>query len=262
MRFKLSKIEKSRSDIKRNIKFPTVLNKDLAELLGILVGDGSLGFYSRKNIRGSSYYIQRLIRIACNKKELDYIQYIVSLFYNLFNLKLKIVQDTKPNSIILRAQSKGILQFLNELCGLPLNRKSEIVSVPKIVKEATDEIKCAFIRGLTDTDFSVSFKNKTKRGHSYPMICGSFKSKLLINDLEVLFKELGFTYCVYYDSVRIDKRFTNPITMHHIYLNGEINLKRWIDKIGFSNSKFIDKVDFWLKNGVCPPKYKEVSEGI
>ncbi len=128
--------------------------------------------------------------------------------------------------------------------------------VPEIILKSQDNnIKRAFLRGLADTDFSLCFKNKNNTKHCYPVIKGTFKSKRLIQSLELLFQELNFRYSTYYDEKRYDSRWGNYIN-HNIYLNGKDNFQKWIQTIGFSNPKFQVKVQQWLEQGFCPPGYK------
>ena len=47
MKFNLTKIELSKQDVKRNIKFPDKLNEELAELIGIMIEDGHLSIYKK-----------------------------------------------------------------------------------------------------------------------------------------------------------------------------------------------------------------------
>src|SRR3989344_9260859 len=176
----------SKSDILRKVTLPTNLDESLAEFLGIIVGDGHVGHYPEKDEYGKIKFIRRDVKIACNKNEEEYIKYIMQLSHKLFNIELKRMQDTAPNCIVLRMHSKGIVHFLSD-CGIPLNKKTNIVSIPPAIKRARKEVKCAFLRGLVDTDFAVTFKKKTKRGYSYPVIKGSFKSRLLVEDLAELF---------------------------------------------------------------------------
>ncbi len=253
MEFNLSNIELSKNDLKRNIKLPNQLTKELAELIGIIIGDGHISI-NHGFLSNGDGYVRYNINIAGNSDEEQYLKYVMNLFNSLFNLKLvyKKVPDSK--SAILRIHSKGLVQFLNEICEIPLGRKTDIVFIPEIVKNSNEDIKYAFLRGLADTDFSVCFKNRTGKGHNYPVIKGSFKSRILIQNLENLFKELDFKYCVCYDQERPDKRFSTT-TIHSIYLNGTNNSEKWMDKIGFSNSKFQRKVEKWQKDGVCPPGY-------
>lgn len=251
--FDLSKLEVSQSDTKRGINFPSELTEVLAEFIGIMIGDGHLGFYPKRSKTRTvpSYEV----KISGNKKEKDYLEYVMLLFFSLFGINLIYSQDTAPNAIILRIYSKGIVLFMNRLCGVPLNCKTQIVCIPQIIKDSELRLKYAFLRGLADTDFSVTFKNRTNKGHNYPVIKGSFKSRVLIEDLETIFDELGFRHCVCYDERRYDKRRCKYDAMHSIYLNGKRNFNMWTEKIGFSNPKFQRKAKKWQEDGICPPEY-------
>ncbi len=256
MEFDLSKIELSNNDIRRGIRLPTILTKELAEFMGIMVGDGHLGYYKGRYSNGKKYVTYQ-IKIACNKREDLYISYIRNLFYSLFGMQLSYIQDGAPGAILLSRDSKAILGFLNTICEIPLNSKTATVSVPNLIKNATPSIICAFLRGLADTDFSLAFKDRTHKGHNYPVLRGSFRSENLIRDLETIFQNLGFIYCVTYNQRRYDKRKAGYNTISSIYLNGRKNFGKWLDLIGFSNPKFQDKVEKWQADGVCPPYYEK-----
>ena len=253
MKFDLSNIVLSKNDVKRGLKLPNELNEELAEMIGIIIGDGHIAVRHGFLANGKGY-VRYNINISGNSDEEEYLKYVVSLFRHLFNLKLVYKKVPNSKSAILRIHSRGLVQFLNEICEIPLNKKTDIVFVPDIVKLASDEIRYAFLRGLADTDFTVSFKNRTGKGHNYPVIRACFKSRKLVNDLEILFSELGFTSCVCYDEIRRDKRF-GPVIMHNLYLNGRNNFENWTSSIGFSNPKFQRKVEKWQKDGICPPGY-------
>ncbi len=254
MKFDLSLIEMSKRDVIAGLKLPDLLTEELAEFIGIMVGDGHLGYYTGINGRGRNY-VNYQIKIAGNKSENEYLWHIMNLFYSLFHIKLYYTKDTSYNSIILRRNSKGILQFLNKICGIPLNYKTNIVEIPEIIKKSEDGIKCAFLRGLTDTDFAVTFKNRANKGHNYPVIVGGFKSRKLVQDLENLFFILGFRHSVAYDLKYFDKRTHDYTIINRIYLYGRKNFERWINSIGFSNPKFQRKANKWLTEGVCPPGF-------
>jgi hypothetical protein len=251
MHLDISSIQKSPNDRRRNIHLPNNLSKELAEFIGIMVGDGHLR-YSVGSQKNGGKLIRSDIVISCNKKEEDYCGYVKNLFKFLFNVELKYALDPRSDSVNLRAHSKGIVQYMHLVCGIPLNQKTNIVSVPKIIKKAVNEEKCAFLRGLADTDFSVTFKNRTG-SYNYPVIKGGFKSQTLVRELELLYTELGFKYCVCYNEGGYDKRFDRSDIRHCIYLNGRQNLLLWLSLIGFSNQKILDRINKWKKEGKCPP---------
>lgn len=251
----------SHNDTKRLVHIPTTLTVELAEFIGIVVGDGHLEYYKGKHGNGIKYVLYQ-IRIACNMKEGLFIAYIRNLFFSLFGIWLSYIDDTARGSITLSKNSKAILTFFHTTCEIPLNSKTAIVRIPTIIKDSAIVVKCAFLRGLADTDFAVSFKNRTNKGHNYPVIRGSFKSRLLVEDLSVLFNELGFTFCLCYSEKRYDKRNKKYDGINSIYLNGKGNFRRWLSLVGFSNPKFQDKVKKWQTDGVCPPYYEKAPAEI
>jgi hypothetical protein len=216
-----------------------------------MVGDGHLTY--AMYIQGQ---MQSEVNISCNSKEFLYIQYIQSLFAFLFGVSLTLSMDKRSHAAILRIYSKSIVQFLHRTCEIPVNKKTDIVSVPLIVKCADAVIKCAFLRGLADTDFAISFKNKSGKGYNYPVVVGSFKSVPLVNDLEVLYQELGFKYYVVYSERKYDRRFHSYGLRNAIYLNGKENFRKWMAEIGSSHDKFQTKMRMWEETGFCPPKRK------
>ena len=156
---------------------------------------------------------------------------------------------------MLYRHSRGIVEFLNKFCSIPLGRKTEKVKIPPFILTADSNIKCAFIRGLADTDFYLAFKKNSVGKYAYPAIRGSFRSKALIKDLEQLFLDLGFRYTCCYDLNCYDPRW-GSYQMNAIYLNGEKNLRLWFDLIGFSNSKNISRFEEWKFKGECKPMLK------
>jgi intein/homing endonuclease len=254
MKFDLLQIQKSGNDIRRNITLPPCLTSELAEFLGAFIGDGHLGLYSGRYKNGNSYRHYD-IRIAGHVAEKSYLDFLNGLFKKLFNATMYYTAEHALMGLALRKDSKGIVQFLHGVCDVPLNNKCEFVKIPKIIKEGKTDEQYAFLRGLFDTDFSLTFKNKNSKGHSYPVIKGSFLSRTIIQDLEQLFMKLEFKHSVIYDVQRYDKRYHKYYIQHSIYLNGRKNLQRWIEKIGSSNVKFQRKIKRWLDMGFCEPGY-------
>ena len=253
VKFDISKIEVSRNDIRRCISIPETITEELAEFLGAFVGDGHLGLHSGRY--GKNTYTHYEINMSGNIEEKDYLDYINNRFNSLFNIRMYYLKQGNNKSILIKIDSKGILHFLNKICDIPLNFKTDSVRIPFIIKNSNIRMKSAFLRGLFDTDFSLSFKNKNFRGYTYPVIKGSFASKTLIEDLEEFFRDLSFKSNVIYNLKEYDKRFNKYYIKHAIYLNGKDNLKKWIYYIGSSNKKFQRKIAKWQESGSCEPRY-------
>ncbi|MBN2459032.1 hypothetical protein JXB28_02010 [Candidatus Woesearchaeota archaeon] len=253
MDLNLSQIEFSHKDLNREVKLPDCLTEELSEFIGVMVGDGHLRFSIGKQRNGTRLARSDIV-ISGNIREKEYLDYVRKLFYSIFNTTLSYEKDTKPGAVVLRAYSKGIVQFLNQVCEIPLNKKVDVVKIPSLIKKAPFDCQCAFLRGLADTDFSLTFKNKGKF-HSYPVIKGTFKSKELVRGLNELIRKLGFIPCLLYNEYSYDRRFQKYYIQNSIYLNGKKNLNLWLKNINFSNPKFLRKIEKWKKGGFCPPNY-------
>ncbi|MDP3728062.1 MAG: hypothetical protein Q8R18_01270 [bacterium] len=233
---------------KKNYKYKLaqefVLNKGLAELIGIIIGDGCISkVYDRDDYR---------IQISGNPIEDKeyYDSYLPSLISSFLGIK------TKPylgqnGAYIIQFQSEPFRIFLHKL-GI-ISPKAKIVSIPQIIKKDQD-LLLACIKGIADSDFTLIFKARKKGGlHYYPRICAQFASKNLVQDLEQELRALGFTLNCKYDYLRIDPRGFNYIT-NFINLDGPHNLERWFTLIGFSNSRILTRYYVWKKYGYLEPK--------
>lgn len=258
MKLDLSKLQLSNHDRRQNITFPSKLSPELAELIGIIIGDGHLSVIKRKNHLVGNF-TQSTVFIAGNKEEQQYNNYISSLFKRIFNCDLSYREDKRSKAILLAKYSKGIVRYFHDVCEVPLGRKTLSARVPSIILQADSQMKAAFLRGLADTDFYVSFKNKNKKGYSYPVIVGSFRSEQLIRDLEKIYTSLGFTYSCCYNLQRTHKIFGRYV-MHSIYLNGKKNFQKWVEIVSFSNGKNSLKVKEWRLIGECSPKKEAPGE--
>ncbi|MBI2655806.1 hypothetical protein HYX06_05300, partial [Candidatus Woesearchaeota archaeon] len=95
MKLDLSKIKFSNNDIRKNIIIPDILTPKLAEFIGTIVGDGHIGFQKTK--RGSTNYE---VRISGNLKDLEYYSnYVGNLAFELFNIRLKVLEIKYDNSV-------------------------------------------------------------------------------------------------------------------------------------------------------------------
>jgi len=220
------------------------LNEDLSELIGIIIGDGCIN----KNYKRKDYRIQ----ISGNKVEDKeyYDIYLKNLIFRCLNIHSKPYLG-KNNAYIMQFQSEPFRIFLQSLRVGP--RKTKTVIIPDEIKADSNFLK-ACIRGIADSDFTFICTKRKKDGiHYYPRITAQFASKNLVKDLEKSLRFMGFTLNTKYNYKRKDKRgFT--YTTNFINLDGPYNIQKWMDLIGFSNSRILTRYLVWKKFNQLKPK--------
>ncbi len=208
--FNLKKVQPNKFDRIRKIKLPTEMSNELAEEIGIHLGDGCL-----RNVR--NYF-----SVRCDVREKDYVKdYLFNLYKILYNIELKMIF---PKSLSgFEIHSKSICEFKNKVLKIPSGPKLERLEIPEaITKTRNKEIYRSFIRGLFDTDGCIYIA----RGN-YPRVSITIKSKKLMIQLYDMLKKLGFIPSIY--------KWT--ITLH-----GPTMLKKWIKEINSNNPKNIARL--------------------
>lgn len=243
MKFDLSKVEFSKVDLKEKIKFPRELNSNLAYLLGVHLGDGTMNHY------GKYYYSFEYTGHLVDEYEF-YTIYFLNLFKKLFNKKLRHydVLREKRNCVRLCTQSKAIFTFLTEVIGLKAGPKTK-TPIPEIILNS--DYICDFLRGFADADFCLTFKKRHKKLHYYPVITLSTNNNILCNQLKSLFINLGFKLSFTPNFPK--KRYNKYYTSNQIDIGGKKQLELWIKLIGFNSRKHLTKYLVWKKYGFCPP---------
>jgi hypothetical protein len=168
--------KKGRKNVRlKKIQIPS-LNEDLAEFIGAYLGDGTITPYFIR-ISGDSRY------------DLPYFNYLSKKVDILFNVKTSIVKEGGNNSCYLLISSKEICSFLKKEYHLKYGHKiRNQTAIPKQIM-TNKELSLACLRGLVDTDGSIS-----RRGKQF---CVQFTShnKKLINQVRALGRKYGiFTY--------------------------------------------------------------------
>ena len=248
MKLDSSKIKLSRFDIKRGLKFPSKLNEKLAEDMGIMVGDGHINYYRYGK---STDFMICVSNNAITDKNYA-LNYVKKLKLELYGLNFPAYYKGKNKTEIqLKINSKGLVEFYTKVINLPLGRK-DTIGIPSLIMNSNNKIKCAFIRGLADTDFTFTFRKKHKPVMYYPFIKIDTSSKNLIIGIKKILDSLDFKTTVSYDLKRIHPLTKNTFITQELSLNGKRNLKKWMEIIGTSNPKNILKYNLWKKQGFCP----------
>ena len=203
------------------------INKKSAELVGILLGDGSLGIYNSKNY--STHYS---IKISFDSREDDYTKYVEDLVKETLNespIKKKRKDSNASDLFIFK--KKILLKLLD--FGLRRAPKWDRASVPK--QFLNKKYGKYILRGYCDTDGTVALTNNN--GYLYPRVEMKVSPSPMQEQLLYLLDICGFHYGAY----QIGKGKIR------IQLNGRECLKRWIDEIGFANNKHQVKAKIALK---------------
>ena len=242
MKLDLSKVKFSNNDIRKNVKIPNVLTPKLAEFIGIMVGDGHVGYYKYPRMGKPS--INYDIRISGNLKDYSYYaEYVNNLAYQLFNLKFYVLRIENDNSVMLYKNSKALYCFLSQCLKIPARKDN--VRIPKQILKSSLEAKTFFLRGLADSDFTFTIKNK--EGKPYPVVQGCAKSARLIKDVGSILKDLKINYCTFFER-SYDKKRNKFYERHVVYINGINNVKGWFLKIGFSNPRHTQRWEIFCDN--------------
>jgi len=219
----------SKKDIERSIKLPTQQNSLLAELCGIHIADGHLGFRKHKG----EYLIQCTGNLIDDREYYD--NHLKLLWKEAFGLKVNFRERLTDNTYELRVYSKSIAVFFNEILELPFGKKSHTITIPKWIKETSQnqisgEMK-ACIRGIIDNDFYFVLD----RGS--PELGAWFASKALILDLHHYLTKLGIK-----PTIRLDVKYFNTssqkeLLRHQLRIRRKEDIKFWFSEVGTNNPK-------------------------
>jgi len=188
-----------------------ISKRDLAELIGILLGDGYIDPKSKR------------IKISFNSKDdKEYIGYVKNIL-DKFGINIIFKQRTTENTAELYVFNKKFTKFLTCEVGLEFSPKWNRAKIP--IKFLSDKSDLKVLRGYFDTDGCLVRTNN--HGNLYPRLEMKISPAPMQNQFINILKKYNFSYGVYQigrGKVRIQ-------------LNGKIQLKKWVDLIGFGNIK-------------------------
>lgn len=222
------------------------MTPELAEVCGIHAGDGYMRLrYGNKGeftVSGhkeeKGYYDNHVIPLVNIVFELD----IIGRFFHKGNYGFV--------TYVKRAH-----QMLHSL-GFPYKKKSLIVSVPETILNSSDNsVKCAFLRGLFDTDGCLTFRksyyglNKFKKTYThYPKILISTVSKSLARGILKILHDLDIVFNYYIT----DPKRKRDNRKYIISISGVGGLDSWMRLVGMKNPVKHTRYLIWKKFGFCP----------
>ncbi|MBS3167863.1 hypothetical protein J4216_01940 [Candidatus Woesearchaeota archaeon] len=242
MNLDVSNVQYSNYDLSHKINIPTKLTRELSYFSGIHWGDGHLG--NPKKYYYSLEYAGHLI-----DESIFYRIFFVKLFKKLFNKNLRIYEIYRDSGDFLKlsTQSKGIFTFLSTSLNFPVGPKvnhliSSIILEPRFLND--------FIRGLADSDFCLTFKERKNTYHSYPVISFNSSSFSLVSQINEKLLELNFKTSTLFNFPK--KRYEKTHISNQLEISGEYMLEKWMKTISFNSRKHLTKYLVWKKFGFCP----------
>lgn len=205
---------------KGSLKEITIPNecKELAELIGAVLGDGNICSYKK----GKKVGVYNVNIAGDYKKDKDYhLKHIKPLIENLFDLKANIIIFPKVNERFVVAYSRELVRFFGKNGLKPGNKIINENSIPYWIFENKNFLKCC-VRGLIDTDGSI-FRMSRKDPNLLRINFKNFNQKLL-RDTRRAFVTLGF---------HPSKIICNNV----FYLSRKADIVKYIKEIGFSNQR-------------------------
>lgn len=200
---------------KYNRKIPKVpkLNEGLAEIFGVLNGDGYLS------------KINHEISVIGNvNTDEGYFNYLKKKFENVFGIKFKI--EKFEHYIKLRAYSIDLVNWLHKEHGFPKGKKKGNLNIPRAVLY-NPSILCSYFRGLFDTDGTFY----TRRNNE-PVIEISSADKRYLKQIKDKLSVLGFKA---------------GIGEHRVFSYNKEDIMRFFSLIKPSNPKHLNKYREYLK---------------
>jgi intein/homing endonuclease len=192
------------------VKLPSKINKDVAYLLGVLHGDGCI--------------TKRSFEVKVNLKDYNYVKCLVNILKK-FDLDPKVYKEFNCYRI-----SVNSVIFKNYLNSYGPN-KCENWKVPQNILDSNYKIKAAYLRGLFDTDGTVTMnlKRQTKRLALYS------KNKNALRDIKKILK-MDFSIDGYI--TKSEKTCKNVLyTWYVLSITNQLLIKRFSREINFNHPR-------------------------
>ncbi len=198
------------------IKEPDLKDERLAELLGILAGDGHLSKINYEvSITGHRVLDRNYI-----------LSYVSKIFRDLFGVNVKIKEQLHNSTIRCVINSKLMHTFLIKHFNIPLGKKKNKLHIPKIIYTDKALLKC-YLRGLFDTDGSVYIRRK--------------------KSLVVTIASVDFPFLEEVKSAFIQLGYSPSVSGKNLCIYNQSQIKRFFNQIGSSNRKHQERYDNFIK---------------
>lgn len=187
----------------------------LAELVGIILGDGAINDYQ--------------VRITLDRnRDKEYAEFVAKLMESVLGERPSQMVRKEDNTIALTISGAGLVETLEKIGMQRGNRVVHQVGFPRWIRgKLAYRIACT--RGLFDTDGGFYFHQKTKK--KYLGWCFANFSKPILSEVADTLRELDFN--------------VKKVGEHKLYMYRAESMSRYLKVIGSNNPKNAAKLKFW-----------------
>ncbi len=206
-------------------------NKEkIAEFIGIMLGDGSIGIYKTK--AGNKIKIHRTVKVTLDSRNKGYIDYIVNIFKDILNVEARLSYKKNENAVDICTHKLNALNYVLNNIGLKISPKWGKMQIPTDYQSG--KLGLMVLKGLFDTDGCLSVFNNN--GTIYPRIeirlCPS-PAQAQVNGI---LDEFNFKY----------KIQNHERGKTRVRISGKEQLKKWFNLIGSANPVQIERAKRFL----------------
>lgn len=199
---------------------PLTQSEELAEFVGILLGDGHIGKE------------QWSITVSA-KVDREYSQFIVQLIQGLFRFNPSYRVRGDCNVIVISGGGIGAIQYLINIGLIPGNKIKLQVDVPGWIKD-NPAYSLACLRGLADTDGGIFKHTYTVNGKTYTYVKFAFVNRsipLLQFALETL------------KSLQFNPKLIDKVANKRVWLYNQTEVMRYITLVGTHNPRLLKNIE-------------------
>lgn len=198
----------------------------LAELMGVLMGDGHVDKYQTSIVTHS-------------ETDHEHLKYVEGLFNSVFpTAPLRIIKRRDKNALVLTISSKRVSEILVDLGMVQGDKIKGQVQMPTWIARSK-AYQRAWARGLLDTDGCVFLDSHKYKEKVYRNIGIAFSNRAsgLLNGFNSVLESYGLR--------------TTQTSRFAVFLRRKEDIRRYFEVIGTSNPKHRRKIEryFLFKNG-------------
>lgn len=201
---------------------------ELAEFIGIMLGDGGLTNYQ--------------LNITLNSQtDKEYLAYVKSLIEKLFHIQSSVMLRKNENAARIVVSGKNLVELLAGRYGLKVgNKVRQSVTVPDWVLKK-NEFAVACLRGLMDTDgscYAYAHNVNKKRYYNFAL-CFTNASFPLLKSFYTILDKNGYHPCM---------------TGRRVYVHRKNEIAKYFQEVGTHNNKHLHKYQKFVDQKALPER--------